>query len=425
MHLNLLTIIILISTIVLWKLDIIATLLNLGRFTIAIPDCLKNHYKPSHWAKTKLYLSTNYKMHILSSSVSLAAFLAFWALGGFGWVEYLLNDWTSSIQSEFWKDAGYNLGFVAVLSLLSSLISTPFSLLSTFGIEQRFGFNRTTIKTYILDMVKGLLLSIILGVPVLLGLIWILESVNYAWFWAWLFLTALQLILTYLAPVVIMPLFNKFTPMPEGELKTAIEALAIKADFPLTQVMVMDGSKRSSKANAFFTGFGKAKKIALFDTLIEKHSTEELIAILAHEIGHFKKKHIIKGMISGMIKSLIILYFLDLCTDVSSPVAEMLHQGFGMSEPKLISGLVFFSMLLSPIQAILSVWSNYGSRKHEYEADAYACQITGHPEYLISALSSLSSDQMSHPNPHALRIWLDYSHPPVAERIAAMENLHV
>ena len=423
MHLNLLTIIILISTVLLWKLDILATFLNLGRFGIAIPNCLKSHYKSSHWAKTKLYLRVNYKTHIWSSSVSLAAFLCFWALGGFGWVEFLLNQWTSSIQEGFAKDTAYNLGFVILLSFLSSLISTPFGIFSTFGIEQRFGFNRTTIKTYVLDMIKGLFLSVILGIPVLLGLIWILESVNYAWFWAWAFLTLLQLVLTYLAPVVIMPLFNKFTPMPEGELKTAIEELAVKADFPLTQVMVMDGSKRSSKANAFFTGFGKAKKIALFDTLIEKHSTQELVAILAHEVGHFKKKHIIKGMVSGIIKSLIILYFLDLCTNVTSPVAQMLHEGFNMGEPKLISGLIFFSMLLTPIQAILSIWSNYGSRKHEYEADAYACEITEQPEHLISALSSLSADQMSHPNPHALRIWLDYSHPPVFERIAAMEEL--
>jgi STE24 endopeptidase len=217
-----------------------------------------------------------------------------------------------------------------------------------------------------------------------------------------------------------MPLFNKFTPMPEGELKQAIEALAFRCEFPLSGVFVMDGSKRSTKANAFFTGFGKQKKIALFDTLIDKSTTAELLGVLAHEIGHFRRGHIKQRLAAGIFQSAVIFFLLGLATDPHGSLARLLFDAFGVSQISPHVGLVLFSILLEPVSKSIGVLLNAWSRRHEFEADAYAADATGDAIPLASALKKMTSDHLAHPMPTALRVWLDYSHPPLLERLRAL-----
>jgi STE24 endopeptidase len=224
----------------------------------------------------------------------------------------------------------------------------------------------------------------------------------------------------WLAPAVILPLFNKFEPMPEGELRSAIEVMAKKCEFPISGLYIMDGSKRSTKANAFFTGFGKTKKIALFDTLLAKHDTAELVAILAHEIGHFRCKHIPQRLVASILQSAVMFFLIGLATDPRGNFSRMLFDAFGVADISPHVGLVLFGLIFAPIGRLLGIVSNQWSRRHEFEADAYAAEHTGSPASLMSALKKLSTDNLSHPTPHPLRVALDYSHPPLSQRLEAL-----
>ncbi len=312
---------------------------------------------------------------------------------------------------------------MGILFAAQIIIMIPFQLYDTFVIEEKFGFNKTTVKTFIVDQIKGLILMALIGGPILALILWIFDSVPMAWLWAWAAFTVIQLLLTYIAPSVFLPLFNKFEPMPEGELKDAINDMAKKCDFPLTELYIMDGSKRSTKSNAFFTGFGNNKKIALFDTLVENHTTEGLVGILAHEIGHFKCKHIVKRMVMGIIQSAVVFYLLGLVTDKNGPVAEHLFNAFHMDNISVYAGLIFFGLLFAPVKKILSIFSNMSSRKHEFEADAYATNAQGTPDHLIQSLKKLSADNLVNLTPHPFPVFLDYSHPPMLERLEALKKL--
>ena len=410
---NLLAVLILISLFLLWHLEFIATLLNLKTFTATPPPELGDLMDQEKLDRARSYLAVNSRFDILRASVSLALLLAFWWLGGFPFLDTLARS-----LSENPVIAG--LAFLAALFLAQNLISLPFDGYETFVIEEKFGFNKSTAATFISDRVKGLALSAVLGLPLAAGILWIFDTVPNAWLWAWAFVTAFQLILTYLAPSLILPLFNKFTPMPDGELKDAIHSLGVKCGFPLEGVYEIDGSKRSTKANAYFTGFGKHKKIALFDTLTEKSTTPELLAILAHEIGHFRLGHIRQRLAVGILQMALIFFLIGLATDPQGAFARQLHDAFGVTDISPHAGLVFFTILLEPASKLLSVLANAWSRKHEFEADAYAAQATGTPEALASALRKLSSDHLSHPAPHKLRVVLDYSHPPLLQRLQAL-----
>ena len=274
-----------------------------------------------------------------------------------------------------------------------------------------------------MDRVKGILLGAVIGLPLGAAVLWIFGNVPNAWLWAWIVVTAFQLILTYLAPSLIMPLFNKFTPMPEGELKQQIEALGVKCGFPLTGVFIMDGSKRSTKANAFFTGLGKQKKIALFDTLVEKSSQAELLGVLAHEIGHFRCGHIKQRLAVGVLQSAVIFFLLGLATDPDGKFARLLFDAFGVKQISPQVGLVLFSILLEPVSKLLGVLANAWSRRHEFEADAYAAKVTGDGAALGEALKKMTADHLSHPSPAPLRVWLDYSHPPLVRRLEALQGI--
>ena len=412
---NFMALIILVGLFVLWKLELAAVLLNLKAFPESVPKGFEDVMDTEKLDKARDYLRAHAKFGIIQSTVSLVTLLVFWSVGGFGW----LDDWTRSLG---FSEVVGGLIFLSVLFLGQGLIGLPFSIYDTFVIEQKFGFNRSTVGTFIMDRVKGLLLGAVIGLPIAAAVLWIFGNVHHAWLWAWAVVTAFQLVLTYLAPSLIMPLFNKFTPMPEGELKHEIEDLGVKCGFPLTGVFVMDGSKRSTKANAFFTGLGKQKKIALFDTLVDKSTKPELLGVLAHEIGHFRCGHIKQRLVVGVLQTAVIFFLLGLATDPEGKFARLLFDAFGVKQISPHAGLVFFSILLEPVSKLLSVAANAWSRKHEFEADAYAARVTGDGAALGEALKKLSADHLSHPSPAALRVWLDYSHPPLLERLKALKS---
>lgn len=407
------TAIIVVCLFALWKLEFAATLLNLKHFPATVPDELSDLMDEEKLERARSYQTTTSKAGIVKSIVSLTVLLAFWFLGGFGKLDELAR-WL------FPNGIAAGLFYLTALFLGQSLVSLPFSIHSTFVIEQRFGFNRSTPRVFAMDQLKGLLLAALLGLPLGAAVLWIFGNVQHAWLWAWIVVTVFQLVLTWLAPSLIMPLFNKFTPMPEGGLKRDIEALGVRCGFPLDGVFVMDGSKRSTKANAFFTGLGKRKKIALFDTLIDKSTVPELLGVLAHEIGHFRRGHIKQRLAAGILQTAAIFFLLGLATDPSGKFSRLLFDAFGVKQISPHVGLVLFGILLEPVSTLLGVVFNAWSRKHEFEADAFAVEATGDGAPLAHALKKMTTDHLSHPCPAKLRVWLDYSHPPLLERLKAL-----
>jgi STE24 endopeptidase len=412
---NFMTVLIVVALFALWKLEFAATLLNLRAFPSKVPDELADVMDEAKLDEARHYLRVNARFGIVHSTFSLALLLVFWFAGGFGW----LDGWARSIAP---GEVAAGLVFLSALFLGQALVSLPFSIHETFVIEKKFGFNRSTPATFIMDRLKGLLLAALIGLPLGAAVLWIFIHVSHAWLWAWLVVTVIQLLLTWLAPSLIMPLFNKFTPMPEGDLKREIEALGVRCGFPLDGVFVMDGSKRSTKANAFFTGFGKRKKIALFDTLIEKSSALELLGVLAHEIGHFRRGHIKQRLAAGILQTAAIFFLLGLATDPDGRFSRLLFDAFGVKQISPHVGLVLFSILLEPVSKLLGVVMHAWSRRHEFEADAYAAEVTGDGAPLASALKKMTADHLSHPSPGRLRVWLDYSHPPLLERLRALQK---
>ena len=413
---NTLGIIIAISLFALWNLDLISTLLNLKALQPKLPAEFKGIFTEDKFAESQQYTRVNSKFDVIQSTFSLGVTLLFWFTGGFGY----LDDWVRGLGH---GDIITGLLFMGILFVGQTIIGIPFQLYSTFVIEEKFGFNKTTAKTFIVDQIKGLVLMVLIGAPILSLILWIFNSIENAWLWAWISFTVLQLLLTYLAPTYILPLFNKFEPMGDGELKSAINKLAKKCDFPLTEIYVMDGSKRSTKSNAFFTGFGKNKKIALFDTLIENHTTEGLVGILAHEIGHFKCKHIIQRMVVGILQTAVLFFLIGIATKQDGTFSRMLFDAFNVKDVSVYAGLIFFFMLFSPINKILSIFSNRNSRKHEFEADAYAANAQESPEHLIGSLKQLSADNLVNLTPHPFPVFMEYSHPPMLTRIEALRRL--
>ena len=411
---NFLAVAILIALFLLWKLDFAATLLNLKAFPESVPAPLAGVLDAHALDRARAYLRDNARFKILQSSVMLALLIGFWTFGGFAWLDDLARQLSGGrpIVRGLWFFAGIALG--------SSLAGLPFEWFHTFVIEEKFGFNRATVATFWSDRLKGLLLGAAIGLPLAAAVLWIFLHVGHAWLWAWGVFTVVQLLLAYLAPSLILPLFNRFTPMPESDLRRKIEALGARCGFPLDGVFVMDGSKRSAKANAFFTGFGKRKKIAIFDTLLEKHDDDELLAVLAHEIGHFRRGHIRQRIAVGILQSAALFFLLGLATDPRGTFARQLFDAFGVREITPHVGLVLFSLLFEPVSRLLGVVANAWSRRHEFEADAFAAEATGGPLPLASALKKLSVDQLAHPSPHPLRVWLDYSHPPLLRRLEAL-----
>jgi STE24 endopeptidase len=391
-------------------LTLLVEILNLRNVTTEIPDEFHGIYDGEKYAQSQRYLKDNTRFDLFQSFTLLPLTIAFIVLGGFSWVNGIAQSASDHMILQ-------GLVFGGILMLISQIIDLPFSIYSTFVIEEKYGFNKTTAKTLVVDLLKGLLLAVLLGAPIFALVLWIFSAVAHAWLWAWVSLTIIQLFILFIAPVAILPLFNKFTPLEEGELRSAIEAFSEKQNYTLSGIFKIDGSKRSTKSNAYFTGFGKTKRIALYDTLIEKHSAAELVGVLAHEIGHCKRGHVKKGIIISMASTLMMFYILSLFVSKAG-----LYAAFGIDGTPLYAGLIFFGFLYAPISMILGLLGNLLSRKHEFEADAFAAETTQAPGEMISALKKLSVDNLSNLTPHPLKVFLEYSHPPVLERIKALRT---
>jgi STE24 endopeptidase len=390
-------------------LELIVSILNLKALSPKLPDEFEDIYDQENYAKSQQYTRETTKFSLTENSVTTIITLVFLLAGGFN----LIDTYARSFGH---GEIITGLIFTGLLLLLSFLVTMPFSLYSTFVIEEKFGFNRTTIKTFILDTVKAVMLTILIGGPLLALVLWFFLSLgNLAWLYCWIGVFFVTLVLQFLAPVLIMPLFNKFIPLGDGDLKEAILQYTKKEDFTIKGVFVMDGSKRSTKLNAFFTGFGRFKKIVFFDTLMEKLSIDQIIGVLAHEMGHYKHKHLLKMICASFIQTGLLFFFLSLVMN-----NENLFAAFSMDHVSTYASLVFFGFLYTPVSLLLSILFNYISRKHEYEADSYAAQSTGSPQYLIEGLKILSKTNLSNLTPHPLNVFLHYSHPPVLERIRAL-----
>lgn len=407
---NIFSIIILVTLAVDFILNFTADFYNIKSLDSGLPDEFKGIYDEETYAKSQEYTTVTTRFGIITTLFDLAILLIFWFSGGFNWLDEIVRNWDLGV---IWT----GLVYIGLLIVAKMIISLPFSIYSTFVIEERFDFNKTTPKTFVLDMVKGLGLSIILGGPLLAGILAFFTYIDqYAWLYAWSVVTVFTLLIQFIAPRWIMPLFNKFEPLEEGDLRQKIRNYADKVNFKLEGIYVMDGSKRSGKSNAFFTGFGKNKRVALFDTLIANHTDEELVAVLAHEIGHYKKKHIIKGMIEGIIQTGVMFFLLSIFLNAAG-----LYEAFYMNQMSVYTGLIFFGMLYSPVEMILGIFMQLSSRKHEFEADAYAA-TTYAPEPMVSGLKKLSKDNLSNLTPHPFYVFLNYSHPPVLQRIHAIRK---
>ncbi|RNC83314.1 MAG: M48 family peptidase [Balneola sp.] len=410
---NVFTIIILAALLVDYLLDLVAKILNLKALSEQLPNEFEGVYDSETYKNSQDYTRVTTSFGLKVTLFDLLLLLAFWFSGGFNWLDEVVREWGFS-------ELVTGLCYIGLIVVAKSMLSIPFSAYSTFVIEERFGFNKTTPKTFLLDLLKSLLLSALLGIPLLAGILaFFMYSGEWAWLYAWIAVTLFTLILQYVAPTWIMPLFNKFTPLDEGDLKTAIDDYATEVDFPMKGTFVIDGSKRSSKSNAFFTGFGKNKRIALYDTLIENHTTDELVSVLAHEVGHYKKKHILKSMIIGVVHTGVLFFLLSIFLN-----SEGLFEAFFMQNMSVYAGLIFFGMLYAPVEMILSIFMQMSSRKHEYEADEYAVTTTGRTDSMISALKKLSKDNLSNLTPHPFYVFLNYSHPPILLRIEAIRRLH-
>ncbi len=393
-----------------WLLSLVVETLNTRNVSTEIPEEFHGIYDAEKYAQSQRYLKDTTRFGQVQAALMLPLTIALILLGGFSWI----NDIAQAASGHMILQG---LVFGGILMLLSQMIDLPFSLYSTFVIEEKYGFNKTSAKTFTTDLLKGILLAVLLGAPIFALILWIFSTVAHAWIWAWGALSAIQLFILFIAPVVILPLFNKFTPLEEGELRSAIEKFAAAQKYTLSGIFKIDGSKRSTKSNAFFTGFGKTKRIALFDTLIDNHSTAELVGVLAHEIGHCKRGHIKQGIVISLASSLLMFIILSLFI-----TQDGLYTAFGIESTPLYAGFIFFGFLYTPISMILGLLGSILSRKHEFEADAFAAETTQAPAEMIAALKKLSVDNLSNLTPHPLKVFLEYSHPPVLERIKALRT---
>jgi len=375
-----------------------------------IPAEIEAFYDKDKYLKSLAYHKEGTRFSFLTAAFSFLLSIIMLLTGGFGWIDGLLRP---SIQHEILLA----LVFFGVISLASDVLTIPFQLYSTFVIEEKYGFNKTTIKTFITDKIKGYLLGAIIGGVLLSVLIYLIQSLGAAfWIWFSIIAAAFILLVNMFYTSLILPLFNKLSPLPAGELKAAIEAFASKVNFPLEHVYVIDGSKRSAKANAFFSGIGRKKKIVLYDTLINNHTTDELVAVLAHEVGHYKKKHIVWSYALSVVQIVFTLYVLSLMI-----FNDNLSQAMGGTVMAIHLNLLAFGILFSPISGITGLLMSMLSRKNEFEADAYARE-TFDGTALANALKKLSVDNLSELYPHPAYVFFHYSHPPLLKRLEAIND---
>lgn len=375
-----------------------------------LPTELAGIYDAEKYRKSQEYEKVKTRFGILVSSFSLALTVGMLLLQGFAWV----SDLAGSISTQ---PILQGLLFFGMLFFASDILGIPLSVYSIFNIEERFGFNKTTVPTYITDKLKGWMLAVILGGGLLSLVMW-LYSISGEWFWliAWAAISFFSIFMSMFYSQIIVPLFNKQKPLEEGPLRDAVMKFSDKVGFKLQNIYVINGSKRSKKANAYFTGLGSKKRIVLYDTLIEEHSTEELVAVLAHEIGHYKKKHTLTGLITSLVNTGIILYIFSLVME-----RPELSAALGAEQPSFHMGMIAFALLYGPISLLTGLVMNVVSRKHEYAADRFAAEH-GLSEALQQALIRLSVNNLSNLRPHPATVFFHYSHPPLIKRLEALKK---
>jgi STE24 endopeptidase len=384
--------------------------LNYRHRKTRIPEELEGIYDEEQYRKQQEYKKVNTRFGFIAGSFSFVVLMVFLLAGGFPWLDGIIRSITE-------HSVLMALLFFGILMFASDIIGTPFALYQTFVIEERFGFNKTTPKTFVLDKLKGWLLGAIIGGGLLALIIWIyLQFPEMFWLYAWAVITAFSIFMTLFYSSLIVPLFNKQTPLEEGELRDEITSFSEKAGFRLKNIFVIDGSKRSTKANAYFTGFGPKKRIVLYDTLINDLGIGEIVAVLAHETGHYKKKHIITNLVVSIIQTGVTLYLLSLF--ISSP---LLSAALGVEQHSFHIGLVAFGILYSPISFLLGIFMNLYSRKAEYQADSFA-KSYGYGKELIDGLKKLTQKNLSNLTPHPLYAFFHFSHPTLLQRIRALTN---
>ena len=386
-------------------IDKILDALNAKHYNDALPYELMDVYDDAEYKKSQRYKATNYTFGLLTSTFSILLTLGFFFFDGFAYVDQLARQLTNN-------SILVTLIFFGIIMLGSDVLTTPFSYYKTFVIEERFGFNNTTKKTFIIDKIKGWMMTILVGGLILGALTWFYQTTGSKfWLYAWMLITVFTVFVNLFYSRLIVPIFNKQSPLEDGSLRTAISDYANTVGFNLDKIFIIDGSKRSTKANAYFSGFGNEKRVTLYDTLVNDLNEDEIVAVLAHEIGHYKKKHIIFNLITSILLTGFTLYILSLL--IGNP---MLSEALGVTTPSFHIGLIAFGILYSPLSEITGLLMNWFSRKFEYQADNFA-KTTYKAEPLITSLKKLSKNSLSNLTPHPAYVFMHYSHPTLLERI--------
>jgi len=406
---QLLFVIIISVLVVSFLIDMWIDHLNARHFDDEIPEPLKDVYKEEEYLRSQAYKKENYRFSLITSTFSILVTLCFFLFKGFAWVDGIARSLGNN-------EVIIALIFFGIIMLGSDLINTPFSYYRTFVIEEKYGFNKSTKRLFFTDKLKGWMLSILVGGAILAVILWFYNKTgDYFWIYTWIFIGLFTVFMTLFYSTLIVPLFNKQTPLEDGPLKSAIHNFAEKAGFELQSIYVIDGSKRSTKANAYFSGFGSRKRIVLYDTLIQDLSTEEIVAVLAHEIGHYKKKHVVVNMILSLLLTGVTLYIFSLFIG-----NRILSEALSVDIPSFHIGLITFGILYSPISELTGILMNYISRRFEYQADDYARE-NYNAEALISSLKKLSGKSLSNLTPHKLNVFVHYSHPTLLQRVSNLK----
>ena len=394
-----------------YVVDFIVEKLDVAYASPVLPREFEGYYDAEKYRKSQSYLKERVRFSLIESAFFTLGVIIFILAGWFN----LIDSFARSLQQ---APIVTGLIFIGIMYLAYYLFSIPFSAYRTFIIEGKYGFNKTTPKTFIADIVKSIILTALIGAIILSAVLWFFGVLGgWAWLCSWVAVTIFELFIIFIAPVAIMPLFNKFTPLEEGELKTAITDYANSQDFKIKGIYKMDASRRSAKSNAFFTGLGRYKRIVLFDTLVSTMKTDELVAVLAHEIGHYKHKDIFKGLIISVASTGLMFFALSFFI-----YNKDFFAGFKMENISVYAGLFLFTFLYQPVNGLFSIGTNYISRRFETSADSFSVDTYKHPEAMINALKRLSVDNLSNLTPHPLKVFLSYSHPPVLTRITAIKN---
>ncbi len=386
-------------------LERILDYLNSKRYQDPVPSELNDVFDPSEYEKSQRYKITNYKFGLITATFSFLLTIGFLIFGGFEWIDSLARSFSDN-------PIIIALVFFGIIMIGSDLLSTPLSYYQTFVIEEKFGFNKSSRKLFFLDKLKGWLMTIILGGGILALVLWFFQwaGTNF-WIYTWGVIALFSIFMNMFYSKLIVPLFNKQTPLEDGSLKEKLETYAKNVGFELKNIFVIDGSKRSTKANAYFSGFGKEKRVTLYDTLINDLDEDEIVAVLAHEVGHYKKKHIIFNLVASLLLTGLTLFILSVF--INNPQVSL---AIGVSQPSFHAALIGFGILYSPISEITGLIMNYLSRKFEYEADDYA-KNTFAAMPLVTSLKKLSKNSLSNLTPHPAYVFMHYSHPPLIARI--------